>query len=299
MVTNWDDFERVLNHTFYNVLRVCPNDHPVILSETAPQPKANREKMTQLIFESLEVPAYYPATQPALSLLSSGLMSGLVLESGDAVTISVCVYEGHTIPHTIQHLPLGGNDVTYSLKAMLDQREKLPTDCVRAIKEKLCYVSLDFDSEVKTPDRDLVQKYELPDGSYVSVGDERFTCPEMMFQPSMQNFERAGIHDIVYYSAMKCENDLRQLMFENITVTGGNMMFPGLTQRLQKEVTSRLKNTPNHTINVKVTRPEGGIFSAWHGASILASSSSFTNMTMTKEEYEEFGPALVHVKCFQ
>lgn len=212
--------EKIWNHVIYGELCVKPEEHPVLLTETPLTPKANREKMTEIMFEAFNFPAMYVSVQAVLAVCASGRTTGCVLDSGDGVTYAVPVYEGYCLPHTVTRLDLAGYDLTEYLMKLLNERGyTVERETVSDIKEKFVYVALDFDEESKIESSDREKSYELPDGNMIVINNERFRCSEVLFQPSLIDKNVSGIHDIMFRSITKCDIDLHIDLFSNIVIS--------------------------------------------------------------------------------
>ena len=281
----------------HSKMRIAPEEHPVLLMERPLNPKANRERMTQIMFETFNVPLLYVTNQDVLALRASGRATGVVLDSTHGATHSVPVCDGYAITHAATKMDIAGKRLTeYGMKIFTDREYSCMTIAegvlVREMMEKVCYVAVDYDEEMRKADKsgEIVQQYKFADGEFITVGKQRF---QVFFYPGLLGMTSPGVHEIIVESIKKCETDIRAELYQNILLAGGSTMFPGFVERMSREVS--LLSSGAH--NVEVVGPAQRKFSAWSRGSLLASTSTFLDMCITKDEYDEVGPIIVHQKC--
>lgn len=303
IVEDWDDLEKVIEHCFTNELRVRCDEHPVLITEAPLNPKVNREKLTSILFDTFRVPGLYVANSAAVSLHSTGKLTGVVVDSGDGVTHVVPFFDGYALQHAILRSSLAGRDVTdYLVKLMSEHGYQMTTsaerEIVKNIKETLGYVALDIEEEKRAVSSGASKEaaYEMPDGQVLQVGGERFRATEILFNPALIGRDALGLAQLVHSAIMKCDVELQPELFQNIALAGGSTLFNGLAERLSKEVAHLAP--PALAGKVKVIAIPERKYAAWIGGSILSSQADFAPRWITREEYDEHGPNIVHFKCF-
>nr|BAU61515.1 actin related protein2 [Parachlorella kessleri] len=242
---SWEDMQLVWDHAFYERLGINPRQCCVLLTEAPLNPAANRRRMVEAMLEGYGFQAAFVQVQAVLTLYSQGLLSGLVVDSGDGVTHAVPVVDGYTFPHLVRRLNVAGRHVTAYLLELLRRRgyalnRSADFDTVRQAKERLCYVALDFQQEAKLARETtcLVKSYTLPDGRVIRVGAERFTAPEAMFNPSLLGVEAPGIAEMAFSCIQDADIDNRLALYQHVVLSGGSTMYPGMASRLEKSLRS-------------------------------------------------------------
>lgn len=296
IIQNWSDMEKLWSYVYSKeALNVSSEEHNVLLTEPPLNPYKSRDKIAEYFFEAMNAPAIYFAMQSILSLYASGRTTGVVLDSGDGTTQAVCVYEGFALKHAISRLDLAGRDVTSHLQLLLRRsghvfQTSAELEIVRQIKETTCRVSHNANDTNVNPN----VNFQLPDGSYISLGSETTRAPEILFQPHLVGSEHAGIHDCLVKSIMRSDVDLRRTLFSQIVLSGGNTTFAGFGDRLLNEVRKH-PLSPKET-KIRIAAPPDRLFTTWIGGSILASLSTFKNMWIQRADYREQGSRILHAR---
>jgi len=312
MVRSWEDMEHLWNYTFYEKLKINPRECKIMLTEPPMNPKKNREQMVQFMFEKYGFQSVYIAIQAVLVLYAQGLLTGVVVDSGDGVTHVVPVYEGFSLPHLTKRLDVAGRDVTKYLIKLLQMRgyyfnRTADFETVRQIKEKVCYVGYDLELEKKLAleTTTLIEPFTLPDGRIVKVGPERFEAPEALFQPNRVDVEAPGLAEQVFNCIQAADMDTRAEFYKHIVLSGGSSMYPGLPSRLEKEIrefylerclkgdTSKIDKFQCH-----IEDPPRRKHMVFQGGAVLAEIMKDKDaFWMNKAEYDEQGLNILR-KCF-
>ncbi|XP_011692530.1 PREDICTED: actin-related protein 2 isoform X2 [Wasmannia auropunctata] len=305
IVRNWEDMCHVWDYTFgKEKMNINPKECKILLTEPPMNPITNREKMIEVMFEKYGFAGTYIAIQAVLTLYAQGLISGVVVDSGDGVTHICPVFEEYALPHLTRRLDIAGRDITmYLIKLLLLRgyafNHSADFETVRMLKEKLCYIGYNIETEEKLALETtvLVESYTLPDGRVIKVGGERFAAPEALFQPHLINVEAQGIAELVFSTIQAADIDIRSELYKHIVLSGGSTMYPGLPSRLEREIKQLylqrvLKNdtTKLNKFKIKIEDSPRRKDMVFMGGAVLAEiTKDRDSVWITREEYEEKG----------
>ncbi|XP_074834677.1 actin-like protein 9 [Carettochelys insculpta] len=299
VIIDWEAAEVLWRHMFYHDLKVPPEEHALLMSDPPLSPTTNREKMVEVVFESLNSPGMYIAYHSVLSVYAHGKISGLVVDTGYAVTHTVPVLDGYNLPHATERMDIAGSYLTSFLMQLLMDAGHLfnerMTHIVEDVKHKFCYVAADYEREYNLPKEEYMVDFQLPDGQSICLGKERFQCPEILFNPPrMPGIFPVGIHNMAQKSLKKVPKEAQRDMYQNVLLCGGSSLFEGLEKRFSSEL---LQKVPANT-GLRVSSIPLRSCAAWTGGSILASLKNFQSCWIRKEQYQEHGPYIVYRKCY-
>ncbi|THD26497.1 Skeletal muscle actin 6 [Fasciola hepatica] len=296
-VTNFEELAIIWQYMYAKELRTNPTERPVLVTEYPLLPRYHRERMAEMVFEKFSIPAIYFANQSVLSLYAVGLSTGLSVDIGTETTNVAAVAESFVINESAKRRTIGGMDVTNFLQRILVSANSkiarfINLDVARYFKERLCYVALNLTTELLLEAQSQPVRYQTPDGQLVSIGQERLMAPEILFNPKQAGLEGNGIQHSIVTAIRECPEELRSHLCGNIVLSGGTTMIRGFPERLKQELINSIGDRM-----VNVYAPPHRNYSVWIGGSILGSLSTFQNLLISKKEFEEIGPTVVHQKC--
>lgn len=277
----------------------------------------------------------------------AGALASIVVDSGYSFTHAVPIFDATKVNYAVKRVDVGGKILTNYLAELCQHREYNLMDetyLVDQIKQVMCFVSADFQkdmaaAQVRGKSNTIRRHFVLPDyrakncgyvrgdctrvwkdaratqpdpelrgpEQEITLNIERFTVPELLFNPSDIGFEQGGIVDAIEQAIMALPVDLREPAVGHVVLTGGNTLLPGFADRVKQDLRAILPDTLSPLLNVHLLESthtlgcgEGtGAHAAWRGGSIFAASEDFSRMTVTKQEYEEYGHRLCRLRNVQ
>nr|KAF6365722.1 actin like 6B [Pipistrellus kuhlii] len=277
------------------------------MSEAPWNTRAKREKLTELMFEQYNIPAFFLCKTAVLTAFANGRSTGLVLDSGATHTTAIPVHDGYVLQQGIVKSPLAGDFISMQCRELF---QEMAIDIIPPYMIAAKEVIQDFQASVlqvsDSPYDEQVAAqmptvhYEMPNGYNTDYGAERLRIPEGLFDPSnvkgLSGNTMLGVGHVVTTSIGMCDIDIRPGLYGSVIVTGGNTLLQGFTDRLNRELSQK---TPP-SMRLKLIASNSTMerkFSPWIGGSILASLGTFQQMWISKQEYEEGGKQCVERKC--
>ncbi|KAF3970687.1 hypothetical protein ACB098_11G177000 [Castanea mollissima] len=302
-IRDWDAMEDLLHHVLYSGLGwEMGNEGQILFTDPLSTPKAVREQLVQLMFETFNISGFYASEQAVLSLYAVGRISGCTVDIGHGKIDIAPVIEGAVQHIASRRFEIGGIDLTKLLAQELHKSNPLVNismSDVEKIKEQYSCCADDELAYDKTKNSCQIEKHTLPDGQVITIGREKYTVGEALFQPSLLGLEAHGIVEQLVRSISTVSSDNHRQLLENTVLCGGTASMPGFEDRFQKEASLCSSAVRPALVKAPEYMPENlTVCSAWVGGAILAKVVFPQNQHITKADYDETGPSIVHRKCF-
>lgn len=300
-------------------------DRNILVTEPQLNFPSIQETMIEILFEEYHSSGVHKTTTAELAAYnycadseetSMQALNCIVLDVGYSFTHVVPFVRGKRVTKGIRRVEVGGKVLTNHLKEIISYRHLNVMDesyVVNQIKEDVCFVSQNFadDMRVHTDAKKRAEvsvEYMLPDFTTVKRGyirqspsknpvsedsdqqsmrlcNERFTVPELLFNPSDVGIQQVGIPEAVIDALKDCPAYAHHELLRNILVIGGTSLFPGFIPRLKSEIRALAPDD----LEVSIIFPDDPISYGWYGGKEMASNDSFRDIVLTREEYEENG----------
>jgi len=310
IVKDWEGMKHLWDYTF-DRMKVDPTEHKILLTEPPSNPKKNKINMCKNMFEIYDFPAVKVSIQAMLVLYAQGLMTGVVVDSGDGVSHVVPVWEGIVPAHLIKRLNVAGRHITTHLIKLLQVRgynfnRSADFETARQIKEKCCFIGYDLEIEnrLALETTTLITKYELPDGRVIKLDRERYQAPEILFDPEQCDVEQPGIAQMLFNMINEADIDLRAAFYKHIVLSGGSTMYPGLPSRMEKDMKELylehvLKGNKKNMskFKLRIEDPPRRKHMVFLGGSVLADiMKDREEFWITKAEWQDEGERIIEKK---
>jgi actin-related protein 7 len=302
-IKDWDAMEDLLHHVLYSGLGwEIGNEGQILFTDPLSTPKSVREQLVQLMFETFNISGFYASEQAVLSLYAVGRISGCTVDIGHGKIDIAPVIEGAVQHIASRRLELGGYELSKLLAQELAKSNptvRINLSDVEKIKEQYACCAEDDLAYDRILQSCPIEQHTLPDGQVIKIGREKYTVGEALFQPKLLGLEAHGIVEQLVRTISTVSSENHRQLLENTVVCGGTASMAGFEDRFQKEANLCSSAIRPSLVKAPDYMPENLInCSAWIGGAILAKVVFPQNQHISKAEYDEHGPSVVHKKCF-